>query len=433
MRTAVVVGSGAGGAAAAEALQGRFAVTVLEEGPVFRPFRTDLRLPERLKRLGLLPDPRLIHLLFPAMRVRRGERRADGMVLITGHGTGGTTPLATANALRLDAGLGRIGVDLRGEFDELAGMVPTTADHRAAWSEPSRRAFDACAAMGLEPRPLPKMGHHERCEACGHCVLGCPHGVKWDARQLLARARARGATVLTGWHVRHLVLRSGAATGVLATSRGGLVRRFFPADAVVVAAGGLGTPALLERSGVRTEPRLFVDPVLCVAARWPGARQDHELSMPFAVERERVLIAPYFDHLSYFFDRRWRPAASDTFSIMVKLADAGSGTVTGGRVRTRLEEADRARLSGAVELVTALFERLGVPERELFLGTMNAGHPGGTLPLEASDAASLHPSRLPPNVWVADGSLFPESPGGPPILTIMALARRVAGRVAAAA
>jgi flavin-dependent dehydrogenase len=52
MRRAVVVGAGAGGAAAAEALQGRFAVTVLEEGPAFRPFRTDLAFPERLKRLG---------------------------------------------------------------------------------------------------------------------------------------------------------------------------------------------------------------------------------------------------------------------------------------------------------------------------------------------------------------------------------------------
>jgi hypothetical protein len=49
------------------------------------------------------------------------------------------------------------------------------------------------------------------------------------------------------------------------------------------------------------------------------------------------------------------------------------------------------------------------------------------------NSAAFGRFALPENVWVADGSRFPESPGGPPILTIMALARRVARAVAAAA
>jgi len=429
VRTAVVVGSGAGGAAAAHALQGRFDVTVLEEGKAFRPFRTDLRLPERLKRLGLLVDPRLIHLMFPAMRVRKAT---GGTMLVTGHGTGGTTTLATGNAVRLDLALRKLGVDLDAEFEELARLVPTTTDHRAVWSQPSRLAFAACEVLGFEPEPLPKMGRQDRCHGCGHCVLGCPHGVKWDARRLVAKARSLGAKLLTGWQARRLIVKGGTASGVLAVR--GSEQREFRADAVVVAAGGLGTPALLERSGIRCEPRLFVDPVLCVATRWPLARQDHELSMPFAVRGERFLIAPYFDQLSYFFDRRWRPRAEDIFSLMIKLADAGTGAVRGGGrgVELRQTQADRERVAQAVEMCVEIFARLGVPRRELFYGTVNAGHPGGTLPLGGGDASTLHPSVLPENVWVADGSLFPESPGGPPILTIMALARRVARQVAAA-
>ena len=428
MRKVLVVGSGAGGAAAAHALQGRFQVTILEAGRAFRPFRTDFSLPERLKRLGLLLDARAIGALFPAMRVRKA---ADGTVLVTGRATGGTTTLATGNGLRLDAGLRRLGIDLDAEFAELAHLVPVTTNHREVWSAPSRRAFDACAAMGLQPQPLPKMGWQERCRGCGHCVLGCPHGVKWDARQLVAKAQAKGARLLEEWRVRSIVVRDGAASGVLAAS--GLRRRFFAADAVVVAAGGLGTPRILQRSGIECEQRLFVDPVLCVAARWPGARQDRELSMPFFVQRESVIIAPYFDYLSYFFDRRWRHGAGDIFSLMIKLADSGTGSVAGRRVATNLTAADRERLSTAVEHCTEIFGRLGVQRRDVFLGTLHAGHPGGTLPLTARDASSVHPSRLPENVWVADASLFPESLGGPPILTIMALARRVASRLAAAA
>jgi choline dehydrogenase-like flavoprotein len=38
----------------------------------------------------------------------------------------------------------------------------------------------------------------------------------------------------------------------------------------------------------------------------------------------------------------------------------------------------------------------------------------------------VHPSRLPENVYVADASLLPRALGNPPILTIVALAKRVA-------
>ena len=64
---------------------------------------------------------------------------------------------------------------------------------------------------------------------------------------------------------------------------------------------------------------------------------------------------------------------------------------------------------------------------ELFRGTLNAGHPGGTLPLTGDEQEPLHADRLPANLYVADASLLPRSLGRPPMMTIMALARRVAG------
>lgn len=429
MKSAIVVGSGAGGATVARALQGRFQVTVLEAGKEFRRFTPRMTLPERLKRTGLLFDAREVSLLFPAMRVQHAR---DDMVLVRGMGTGGTTTIGTGNGVRLDRGLRAIGIDLDDEFAELQREIPITTDHRRVWRPATLRAFDACKEMQLEPEPLPKMGQHERCRGCGRCILGCPFGVKWDSRAFLGDARAGGATVLTGWRVGEVVVRDGGATGVVATS--GWRRRFFPADVVVLAAGGLGTPGILERSGVACEERLFVDPVLCVAAPWPEAHQDEELSMPFFVERGKYIVAPYFDNLSYYFDRKWRSPAPHTFSLMIKLADeaAGSASSAGGPVRKGLSPGDRGNLAEAVELCTRIFERLGVRQNALVLGTLNGGHPGGMVPLTAGDAATLHPGRLPENVWVADASLFPESPAGPPTLTIMALAKRVSKEIARA-
>jgi hypothetical protein len=136
------------------------------------------------------------------------------------------------------------------------------------------------------------------------------------------------------------------------------VERAEPARLRGVRGDGLGTPRILQRSGVECEQRLFVDPVLCVAARWPGARQDRELSMPFFVRRDAAIIAPYFDYLSYFFDRRWRHGAGDIFSLMIKLADSGTGSVEGRRIDTTLTTADRERLNEAVELCAEIFARL---------------------------------------------------------------------------
>lgn len=421
MKRAVVVGSGAGGAAAAAGLAGRFAVTVLEAGREFRPFGAKLGFVDAFKRAGLLFDVRRIGLMFPAMKAFKAR---EGMVLVKGRGTGGTTTISTGNALRLDHDLREIGVDLDEDFAALEREVPITTAHRSRWSATTRSLFDAVEQMGLEPRVMPKMGRYEACAMCGRCVLGCPRGIKWDSRMLLARAVERGATLRTGVAAVRVVVRGGEAVGL--EVRTGLRRGFIPADLVVLAAGGFGTPPLLERSGIPCDPRLFVDPVLCVTATLEGARQDRDLPMPFYVQKDRYILSPYFDHLSYFFNRDWRPPAGDILSLMIKLADEPAGKTEGGRVSKPLTGRDTALLTEAAELCREVFARLGVRGDGLFFGTLNAGHPGGSLPLVRETARSLHDPRLPGNLFVADATLLPDALGAPPILTIMALARKVA-------
>jgi choline dehydrogenase-like flavoprotein len=421
MTAALVVGSGAGGAVVAKELQGAFEVTVVEAGKEFRPFRWPLERLERLRSTGLLLDEREIRVFFPPMRVRK---TSGGMVLVNGITVGGTTTIATGNALRVDADLKAVGIDLDLEFDELSREIAITTAHERGWREVTRELFAACADLGLEPQPTPKMGVHERCAHCGRCVLGCPLDVKWDSRRFVDEAVAQGARLLTGCRVERLVIRGGRAIGVEA--RAGLHRRFLPADVVILAAGGLGTPAILQRSGIPCEQRLAVDPVLCVAARRPGSSHCQEVAMPFIVQGDGYIVSPYFDYLSFFFNRSWRHPARDIVSLMVKIADSSVGGLSDGRIRKDLTGEDRKRLDDGVRLCRIILGRLGIPAEKTFLGTLNAGHPGGMLPLTAREAGSMHHDRLPANVYVADASLLPRSLGNPPSLTIMALAKRVA-------
>ncbi|MGE5553722.1 MAG: GMC family oxidoreductase N-terminal domain-containing protein [Betaproteobacteria bacterium] len=420
MKRAIVVGSGAGGATVAKELQGRFAVTILEAGREFHPFSVGMPALERLRRTVLFLDEGLIHLLFPAMQIRKTP---DRMVLVNGLGVGGTTPLSAGNALRQDQDLRALGIDLDAEFDEVYREIPVTSHHQRLWREPTRRLFAICSELGLDPQPTPKLGDYERCTGCGRCVLGCARRVKWDSRRFLEQALSRGATLQTGCEVERVVVKEGRAVGVEA--RTGWGRRYLPADLVVLAAGGLGTPVILQNSGFPCEGALFVDPVLCVAAEWQGCRQSCEPSMPFVVQRDHYILAPYFDYLSFFFNRAWRYPSQDIYGVMIKLADEGNGGVTRGKVTETLTPLDHQRLAGAVELCRELLVRAGAKAEGLFLGTLNAGHPGGLLPLTEREAASLHHTSLPGNLYVADATLLPHSLGNPPILTIIALAKRV--------
>ena len=226
----------------------------------------------------------------------------------------------------MDQDLRAIGIDLDPEFEEIFRQIPISTAHQKRWRKHTRQLFQICQEMGLEPVPMPKMGDYERCKSCGRCIFGCPEGVKWDSRQFLDAAVAQGAQLITGCRVESVEIEDGRATGVWA--RHGLGHRFYPADLVILAAGGFATPAILEESGIPCEPHLFVDPVLTVATRWPGSQQCREVEMPFVVQRPGYILSPYFDFLSFFFNDEWKYPARDILGIMIKLAESNEGSVT---------------------------------------------------------------------------------------------------------
>lgn len=414
----IVIGSGAGGAQSARMLARDFDVTVLEQGRTFRPLSLSLDMLAKFRCTGLYFDERLIQLLLPNMRIDRARE----MVMVYGRGLGGTTTLATGNAVRADEGLKRLGINLDEEFDELYRELPITTDHQSRWSPITRRTFEVMQQMGLDPQPMPKLLRTRQCRMCGHCSIGCPTGAKWDTRELL-----EGLDVRTGCQVTKIDIEGGQARRV--HFRRGLQHETLEADIVIVAAGGYGTPDILRRSGIDCQPSLFVDPVLCVAAPMEGARQDRQLLMPFVSRRQRYIISPYMDWLSFFFNKEWRRTMDGMVSLMIKLADTEQGDVHDGHMQKTLTEVDHQYLKQGVEDCREILLRMGVREQDIFLGSLNAGHPGGMLPLTEAEAQTLHSPLLPANLYVADATILPQALGLPPILTIMALAKRIAKNI----
>jgi len=416
----IIIGSGAGGAMSAYMLAQDFDVTVLEAGGTFKPLALPLDKLAMFRKTGLYFDERLIQFLLPSMRIDKQKE----MIMVYGRGVGGTTTLATGNAVRADEGLQRIGIHLDEEFQELQHELPITTDHQRFWSPITRQTFEVMQQMGLDPQPMPKFLHAKGCRLCGHCSIGCPTRAKWDARELL-----EGINVVADCRVTRIDIGDCLAKKVYATK--GLQHLTFEADIIVVAAGGYGTPDILRASGIDCQPTLFVDPVLCVAAPMAGARQDRQLLMPFVSRRDKYILSPYMDWLSFFFNSKWYKPMDGIVSLMIKLSDVEQGDVHHNKMTKTLTPLDHQRLQQGVADCREILLRMGVNEHDIFLGTLNAGHPGGMLPLTAAEAQTLHSPLLPDNLYVADASILPQSLGLPPILTIMALARRICKLIAA--
>jgi len=415
----IVVGSGAGGAMAARELaMNGHQVTILEAGKAFRPFTRHLFWAAGLRSMGLLGGEKTIDRFFPHISTLRSSKE---LVLVRGVTTGGCTAISCGNAVRAENGLDEIGLDLSGEFTEIERLLNPVPIPRAKWRPVTQKMFDCAETLGLEPAPTPKMVDVDKCDSCGLCELGCFTGARWDSRRLFPDIFAHGGRIVTGSEVRRVVLANGVARGVDMADGTHL-----EGDAVVLAAGAIGTAQVLKASGIEPKNNLWVDIVLTLGGVLKGAKMFDEAPMAWFAKRPDYILSPYPDILSHLFHKPWRDVSDDDrVGVMVKLADEQNGTVElDGSVRKELTEHDQSRLEEGLGLAEKIMRSAGVVG-PFVPGMMNGGHLGGTVPLTPRDVKEMRPDWLPGGVWVADLSLMPKSQGLPTIMTTMALALRV--------
>ncbi len=422
LERAIVIGSGAGGLVAARELQKKYMVTIIEEGGPFYPYTSGIGLMEGLKKTGMFFSEKQLKVINPAIRVLK--TRPDGIVVIKGVGLGGSTPLSTGCFVRMDDELKRLGLDLDIELNELLNEIPISTQNEKQWRPITRKMFDICNEMDLNPQPLPRMANGLLCRQCGQCMFGCPFGAKWDTRHFLPYANALGAKLVNWCRVEEIKIEDGRAIGVIAKS--GWSKKFFPADLVILAAGGLGTPIILKNSGIEMEPSLYINPIQCVAAEIKDSFQVNEVQIPFVVQKEFFQIAPYFDYVSFFFNSRWKYKARNIVSLMVQILDSQEGEVTEKGINKALGKNESNRLKEGISLGMEILKKMGVEEEKIFTGTLTAWTPGGMMALDEKSIKELHLPQLPENVYITDATILPRSLSNFPLFTIMALAKRIA-------
>jgi choline dehydrogenase-like flavoprotein len=418
---AIVVGTGAGGATSArELVRAGLDVILLEAGGQFKPFTRRIGWAESLRKTGLLGNERSLSRLFHPF----DTTRTNDIVLVRGRTTGGSTTLSCGCMARAERGLREIGLDLNDEFAELEEEIGISTVPRELWSDVTLEMYEAAMELGKGPRLTPKAVDMERCLACGLCELGCKNDAKWTSNRFLDEFREGGGRLVTDATVNRVVIEAGRAIGVEMGRGRGTDR--LRGDVIVLAAGGLGTPMILESSGIPTEDNLWVDYVLTLGGRREDARQIREQPMAWYLPRDRYMLSPYMDLLSHFFHKLWRPIPlDDRVGLMMKFADTPGGKVLpDGTVIKNVLEEDRELMDEGMDEAKSIMESAGV-EGPFVEGMLNAGHLGGTVPLSSGDVEDMRPSHLPEGLWVSDLSLVPTSQGFPTMLTTAAISLRV--------
>ena len=486
----VIVGSGAGGGTAAEALaplvrEGR-KVLVVEQGPRLSP--GDFTGREIDMAPSLYED-------------EGGFLTADGtMTLAFGRAYGGSTVVYTGTSMRPPErvirawdvpGLDHADLDRRACRYASANNVHLLPGELL--NENNRLFVEGCRAAGYRAEQFPI--NVKGCRGSSLCNLGCPNGAKQGTHQVqLPAAERAGVEVVT----RAAALRLEERAVVVRVSERpagskGLSSEWAPGDyripagAVVLAGGAVGTPALLLRSGLPGLPRRVGEGFTCHPAHILVGEHPREITndvghpksffLDRAVEEGYVLeTCMYFPfttakNLAGFgaphstlmrayrrlqmilvlacdkaiegnrvsVDRGGKPVVHyrftpETVAALVRATRASARIFFGaGALRVHAPSADPPLVEAAE--AGRIDERIDARHFKEGKISVSAAHLMGGCGMGRSAADSVTDSsgRVHGRPWlrVADSSLFPDSLEINPYLTIMALADRVAEGVLA--
>jgi choline dehydrogenase-like flavoprotein len=467
-----IVGSGAGGAAAAALLaEAGLDVLVLEAGDHFNRENYPAGRLEAISRLYR----------DAGLTIAAGKPAIPVPVAKT---VGGTTVINSGTCFRapepvLENWRSRHGVTWAGELDEdyaeAEEFLHVTQLDPERMGRNGQLAMEGAAALGASGAPIHRNAGN--CVQCSSCPFGCAIDAKRGMHvSYLPRAVAAGARIRTRVEALRVLVEDGRAVGLsCAVQESGCNRPFTvrARRAVIAAGGALGTPELLLRSGLggsQVGRNLHIHPACWVGARyeeevrgWEGVMQSFYVDQ---WEPKGVLLEATFTPLA--FGGAWLMGAGREHqqallgfghvgSIGVHLSDRSSGRVglaNGGAIRAsyNLTRDDTDRIAfgiaraaevhfaaGAIEVFPNIprfgvlkpgdlpqFEATRLRASELRL---EAFHPMGTArisadPREGVCAAdgSVHGTR---GLYVADASLFPTSVGVNPMMTIIAFSKQI--------
>jgi choline dehydrogenase-like flavoprotein len=357
----------------------------------------------------------------------------EGLGMVRGITTGGSSQFYCATVF--DPPFDRLkkhGVDITGEVAEIRREIPN-APLTDVLMSPAGACFEHSAMeLGYDCHRLNKMIFQDQClPDCQRCLYGCPVGAKWSARNFVNEAVENGASIINGARVNRVIIENKAAVGVEYQHRHERHQVF--AAKVIVAAGGIGSPMILRKSGLAGAGYdFFFDPLIFVMGTVKSIHSGKGIAMCAGVhfEEDGIVMTDFnmprllklmFDVGVFRFSQIFSYAG--VVPIMIKVRDRLGGKVINDRMIWKgLAKSDKQKIDKGVIHARRILKHAGASDvyRSWYLAT----HPGGTAKIGEIVDANLKTEY--DDLYVCDCSVLPEESGLPPTMILLALGKRLA-------
>jgi choline dehydrogenase-like flavoprotein len=421
----VIAGTGAGGATLARelTLKGK-QVLAIESGSYFE------------KPVGTFLDS--LHYFDLNKHTKLPPRTNSGVNLWRTNMVGGTTVVSTGNGVRcLERELAEMGVHMDDEFKEAEEEMKIEPYNPQRLSRSAKRLREASVDAGYELESMPKFIDPKKCRRCGNCQMGCLYGAKWTALNYMKEAMEHGLKIMTNTRVEKVNLENGRARSVTVNDK--KERYEILGKKFILAAGGMGTAPILQRSGIEEAGlQFFLDLFVNTygITEKTGKIKEPKMALVHSgtYEKEGFIISSISTlNAPVRFIEMGVPGIlipkNRSIGIMTKIRDDSAGSIgQHGKYRKQITANDHEKLSQGINISKEILTRAGISKRSIRVTRIQGAHPGGTAAIGKVVNSDLQTKIK--NLYVCDSSVLPVSPGLPPILTIVALAKRLSKIIA---
>lgn len=372
------------------------------------------------------------------------SRSREGVLIDRAITAGGSTLVFAGNAFDPPTWLANdYGIDLSIEVSQTREELKLKPLPDDFFGPGVRRLREAAGELGINLKPQPKFIDPKICDPhCDDCMLGCRRKAKWTAREYIAEARNNGARFLLSTEVREVIIEGPAKTAVGIKAVGPQGPIVINADKVILAAGGIGTPIILQRSGIWEAGRqFFMDPMNVVMGVTRDVGSAGEMTFSHAsedfIESDGILLGNVGAKSAFIANLvRLRTLKNllkifhykRTIGMFVKIGDSMDGWINfDGTISRPLSREDQFKLSKGTALCEKVLIKAGADPNSIGIAIEMGGHPGGTAAIGKVVNEGLETEVK--NLFVCDAGIFPRSTGVPPALTIIALAKWLAKRL----
>ena len=335
---------------------------------------------------------------------------------------GGSTLVSAGNAVTpSEHYLEIMDIDLSEYFSEIQKELNIKELPDSYFGKGTTRIMDAAYSLGFNIKKMPKFINPQKCKPCGKCALGCPKNAKWTALDFLKQAKKYGANIIAETPVTDIITEKGKVVGVKSHEK------VFKSDTVILAPGAISTPRLLQKAGLKAGKKFFMDTFVTVGGIIKDIGFNKEVQMNALIEFDDYIIAPHYSSLIFKQLKNQGIKEADILGLMVKIKDESAGRVEPDKIVKYNTLNDVKLLCEASTKAGAILVEAGVSPKSIVSTPPRGAHPGGTAPIGKIVNKNLETQIR--GLFVSDASVLPQSPGIPPIVTIIALAKRLAKHI----